>query len=122
MSVNTAARPTSTPLPFKCPPWCAVDHSQDPWIGTEDFFHRSEDAVAPIPAGAKPCDAKFLVSAHLVDHCNNPEWSCISVGTTDRGFDLETVEQADEYLAHLKQFTAAFEEMRDRLAAIKEQS
>ena len=119
MSTVTAGPIASAPA-VDCPSWCVVDHSEDPWIGTEDFFHRSEDHEVPIPAGAKPCDSPFLVSAHLVDHCNNPEWSCISVGPTDRGFDLETVEQVDEYLAHLKQFTAAFEEMRDRLAAIKE--
>lgn len=105
-----------------CPSWCVIDHSQDPWHGTEDFFHRSAEADVPAPAGSKPADAEPMVAAHLVDHSNNPEWSCISIGTTDRGFDMETVEQADAYIAHLKTYTAAVEEMRDRLAAIKEQT
>lgn len=122
MSIVTAGRIASAPVAVDCPSWCAVDHSEDPWIGTEDFFHRGEEVNVPAPPGARPQHAEPLLSTHLVDHSNNPEWSCIAIGTGDRGFDLETVEQADAYLAQLKAYTAAVEEMRDRLAAIKGRS
>ncbi|MFI6856521.1 DUF6907 domain-containing protein [Streptomyces sp. NPDC050416] len=121
MTIIDAGRIASAPVDLGCPEWCVIDHSEDPWIGTEDFFHRGDEVNVPAPPGARPQYAEPLLSTHLVDHCNNPEWSCIAIGTGDRGFDLETVEQADAYIAHLKSYTAAVEEMRDRLAAIKEQ-
>lgn len=120
MSIDTAGRTESAPAVVQCPDWCVLDHSTDPWVGTEDFFHRGAEVSVPAPPGARPQYAEPLLQTHLVDHCNNPEWSCVAIGTADRGFDLETVEQVDAYLARLKTYTAAVEEMRDRLAAIKE--
>lgn len=107
--------------PIVCPSWCATDHSEDPWPNPEDVFHRSEPVSVPAPPGARPQYTEPLMQTHLVEHSANPEYACIAIGTADRGFDMETVEQVDAYLAQLKTYTAAVEEMRDRLAAIKEQ-
>lgn len=115
--MSTAVSPSKSTT---CPSWCVLDHSRDPYVGTADFFHRGAEVDVPAPVGAKPINAEPLMSTHLVDHCNNPEWSCIAVGTVDRGFDMETVEQVDAFLDRLKVYTAAVEEMRNRLAEIKE--
>lgn len=121
MSTVTAGRISNAPRVVECPSWCVIDHTNDPFFDTADFFHRGPEVDVPVPDGAKPICSESLAPTHLVDHCNNPEWSCISVGTVDDGFDMETVEQVDAYLAYLKTYVAAVEEMRDRFAAIKEQ-
>jgi hypothetical protein len=123
MAIITAGRIASAPLPFTCPDWCVVDHSRDSLLaspGDKDVIHRSAHTwLQPDGAGGEPWE----LSAHLA----SPELGyadpllVLDVGVPLDPYAELTVEAADQFIRDLKTFTARVQQMRDQLAAMKEQ-
>ncbi|NJP72522.1 hypothetical protein [Streptomyces sp. C1-2] len=123
MSTITAGRDRSTPLPFVCPPWCAVDHAaQDVprFPGDRDVIHRSAEAWL---TSAGSVEAPWELSAHLAspELEYGPATLVVDIGVPLDPYSEMDVEQADQFIRDLKAFTSRVQQMRDRLAAMKEQ-
>lgn len=123
MSTITAGRDRSTPLPFTCPSWCAVDHAEQDvprFPGDVDVIHRSAHAWLN---SAGSSDEPWELSAHLA----SPELGYApAVLVVDVGAPLDPyaefdVERADQLIRDLKAFTSRVQQMRDHLVAMKEQ-
>lgn len=117
MTVMTLAKTTAAD-PFKCPSWCIENHDGD---DPADTFHRSSRLDIEAPEGARPAGgrASAVLPTHLVVHSVDLSEASIAVGEYEEGFDLETVEQVDTYLASLTDYLFHVRELRDQLAAIQ---
>jgi hypothetical protein len=124
MVTKTAGRSTSTPVAPKCPPWCVIDHSDDTMSALMgDFIHRSDFAWLR-PDGSRSGDeGPWEVAAQLVssDEDGTAPAVAVDLGDTIGPYAELTVETADQFLRDLKTFTARVQQMRDQLAAMKEQ-
>lgn len=122
MSSITAGRDRSTPLPFVCPPWCVVDHSQDPYPAPEDRFHYGADVLLKAPPGSHP-DNDPLPALRMkliqpeVPLGEDPICVMVDHGDVYGPYAQLDVEAADQMIRDLKVFTARLQELRDRVAA-----
>lgn len=123
MTVNTAARSTSTPRPYVCPPWCAIDHGDNPPV---DVFHRSAFAWLAPNAERSGHPGRWELKAHIMapevpeDALDVP---LLVIETQDGvgGPYVELdVEQVKEFLRQGKAFLAHVEQLGNALAAGKE--
>ncbi|MEV7032717.1 hypothetical protein AB0N99_21190 [Streptomyces sp. NPDC093272] len=125
MAINTAGRIASAQLE-SCPPWCVLDHRGD-WVG--DLFHRGADASASVPsdtAYAVGSSGAPHLNAHLVlpemdEHPDAPPQITVDAGDLFGAYAELDVERADQFIRDLKMFTARVQQMRDQLAAMKEE-
>lgn len=129
MSTSTVARTASTPQARTCPEWCDGVHNAD---CDGNFFHRGRLAVVSVPEkSAMPIETDKdmrapMLTAHLVLPAGpegDDEDPQITVDTGDLWgpYAELDVDQADEFIRDLKEFTAFMEIYRNRLAALKEQ-
>jgi len=127
MATNTAGRTASAPRLESCPTWCVVDHSEDSrferFPGDPDVIHRSEFTWLRPDAGLSGDDGGFEVAAQLA--APNLGYAdatiVVDLGESMGSYAELTVETADQFLRDLKTFTARVQQMRDQLAALKEQ-
>jgi len=114
--------------PVQCPEWCDGVHNKD---SAGEFFHRGRIAIASVPEGAavptidKDGNAPLL-TAHLVlpagpEGDEEPAQITVDCGDLWGPYAELDVEQADQFIRDLKTYTARLEQMRDQLAAVKEQ-
>lgn len=124
MTINTAAPIASAPWSGTCPPWCVIDHEGDI---PADVFHRSEYAWLKPNAERSGHPGRWELVAHVVtpevpeDDLDVP----LLVVETQAGVggpyvELD-VEQVEEFIRQGKAFLARVQQMRDQLAAMKEQ-
>lgn len=129
MTTNTAARTASAPQPFTCPSWCVVDHSRDliRFPGDLDVMHRSALAWLSPNGDRSGHPGRWELAAHIVSP-ESPEDALdvpLLVVETQDGVggpyvELD-VEQVEEFIRQGKAFLAHVQQMRDQLAAMKEQ-
>lgn len=119
----TAGRTASAPRPFTCPPWCVIDHGDAP---VEDVFHRSAAAWLKPNAERSGHPGRWELAAHIVT-AEAPEDDLdvplLVIDTQDGpgGAHVELdVEQVEEFIRQGKAFLARVQQMRDQLAAMKE--
>lgn len=123
MSTSTAGRIANAPWTGKCPKWCVIDHTGDI---AEDVFHRSAFASLTPNGDRSGWDGPWELHAHVVvpevDHGSEPALLVIETqaGTGGPSVELD-VTQVDEFIRQNKVFLARMEQMRDQLAAAKEQ-
>lgn len=128
MVTKTTGRSTSAPQTKPCPEWCDGTHNPD---GFGNFIHRSQTVLlGPPDSSAKPTLKEKSETPLLTAHVMVPEGpdlgeepAAIVVDNADLWgpYAELTLVEADEFLAELKAFTAAVQQMRDQLAAMKEQ-
>lgn len=126
MATTTAGRTASAPLPFTCPDWCVIDHAKEDvpgFPGDRDVVHRSSSAWLHPDGSLSGDDGPWELSAHVA----SPELGyaeatvVLDVGVPLDAYAELTVETADQFIRDLKTFTARVQQMRDQLAAMKEQ-
>lgn len=125
MSTYTGPLPSGEVVTVECPEWCVIDHGDDPPM---DIFHRGPLAFMVPPAALSTPPETAIVRqmlAHLVLPAvpQEGERVCISLDLDDcmvRYTELD-VEQADNMLAQLREYTERLQTMRDQLAAIHEE-
>ncbi|MFJ6846420.1 DUF6907 domain-containing protein [Streptomyces griseoluteus] len=124
MTINTAARTASAPLPYTCPPWCVIDHGD---AGPEDVFHRSALAWLSPNGDRSGHPGRWELKAHIVtpeapeDDLDVP---LLVVETQDGvgGPYVELdVEQVEEFIRQGKAFLAHVQQLGAQLAAGKEE-
>ncbi|MCX4780123.1 DUF6907 domain-containing protein [Streptomyces sp. NBC_01264] len=116
-------------LQVECPDWCAEDHTADWANGThrrlsDDFHESAPICVVPMraPSGDFP-DVQALLTARLMVHTTEgglaPDAAVIFVSLDgwDNTVDMG-VEETDDLIAQLTDYTARLRLMRDQLAAI----
>lgn len=125
MSIKTAARIASARIET-CPDWCVLDHTGD-WV--DDLFHRGPSVVISVPedaayavgsSGAPHLDA-HLVLPQLREDPDGPAQITVDAGDLFGAYAELDVAHTDQFIRDLKAFTARMEQLRDQLAAIKEQ-
>lgn len=109
-----------------CPAWCVIDHAAED-DGGPDVFHHADIAsiVPPASVGTTEPEGAFteLLTADLCvgSEPDGPPVILVNfMGHSDHGVDLDLA-GADEMLAELDQYRAAFKRLRDHLAAESEQ-
>jgi hypothetical protein len=129
MATKTAARIASA-RPLKgCPPGCDGEHNSD---RDGNFFHHGPLAVATVPEGAAgrifkdeepvgPCLTAHLVVPDGPEFLDEPANIAVDGGDLFGRYAELDLAQTDEFLRDLKAFTARVQQMRDQLAAMKEQ-
>jgi hypothetical protein len=129
MTAITAACSSNAPQATACPEWCDRVHNAD---GDGNYFHRGRLAVVSAPEkSAMPLETDKdsrppMLTAHLVlpagpEGDDEPPQITVDTGDLWGPYAELDVDQADEFIRDLKEFTAFVELYRDRLAAIKEQ-
>ncbi|MFI6468747.1 DUF6907 domain-containing protein [Streptomyces sp. NPDC050516] len=107
-----------------CPDWCVVEHGNDP---PDDVFHRGGCAQTRLPENLirLSSDDLKLVARLCLPEAPEPgdEGGFVVV---DRGdlfgpYAELDIEHTDQFIRDLKAFTARVQQMRDQLAAVKEQ-
>lgn len=125
MTTKTAARIASAQID-SCPAWCVIDHTGD-WA--DDLFHRGPNAVASVPessahsvgsSGAPHLNA-HLVLPEMASEPDAPAIVTVDAGDMFGAYAEMDLEQTDQFIRDLKTFTARVQQMRDQLAAMKEQ-
>ncbi|MEU9183331.1 hypothetical protein AB0D14_01935 [Streptomyces sp. NPDC048484] len=124
MNTSTAGRTASAPRVEKCPAWCVVEHGDDP---IDDIFHRGSYAQVGVPD-----DQVYLSTDDLkmVAHLCLPE---VPEPGDENGFvvlhhgdlwgpyaELD-IEGTDQLIRDVKTFAARLQQLRDQMAAVKEQ-
>lgn len=128
MSSITSGGIASAPLPFTCPSWCVVDHSQDSrferFPGDPDVIHRSDFSwLRPDGSLCGDEDGPWELAAQLAapELGYAPATIVVDLGESLGSYAELTVETADQFIRDLKVFTARVQQMRDDLVAMKEQ-
>lgn len=127
MTTSTAGRIASAPQATTCPEWCDGVHNSD---CDGNFFHRGRLAVVSVPEkSAMPIETDKdmrapMLTAHLVlpagpEGDDEPPQITVDTGDLWGPYAELDVDQADEFIRNLKDFTAFVELYRDRLAALK---
>lgn len=122
----TATRPARASRLASCPSWCVLDHRGD---HPDDYFHRGASAAVSVPdgtahavgsSGPPHLDAHLVLPVSVEEPDERP---CITVDAGDLfgAYAELDVEHADQFIDDLKWFTARMQQMRDQLAAAKEQ-
>lgn len=119
MSIIAAGRIPSAPQPFTCPEWCVVDHGEDV---PEDVFHRSDFTWLRPDGSLSGDEGPWEVAAQLVvpEAADEEPTIAVDLGESLGSYAELTVETADQFIRDLKVFTARVQQMRDQLAAMKE--
>ncbi|WP_406360309.1 hypothetical protein OID55_10880 [Streptomyces sp. NBC_00715] len=126
MATITAGGIASAPPPIVCPDWCVIDHAKEDVPGfpeDRDVIHRSSSAWLHPDGSLSGDEGPWELSAHVA----SPELGYAEPTiVVDAGLPLDpyaelTVETADQFIRDLKTFTARVQQMRDQLAAMKEQ-
>jgi len=124
MSTSTVARTVSAPQARPCPPWCVVDHGDDP---SDDVFHRSAYMQVGIPDDQVHLSSRDLkLTAHLclpevAEPGDEDGFLVLDQGDLFGPYAELDVEECDQFIRDLKTFTARVEQARAWLAAKKEQ-
>ncbi|MEU6101164.1 DUF6907 domain-containing protein [Streptomyces flaveolus] len=121
MSTITAGRDRSVPLPFVCPPWCVVDHSEDErwqrFPGDRDVVHRSAFTYlrpdGALSGGEGPWEVAAQLAAPELGYA--PATIVVDLGESLGHYAELTVETADQFIRDLKTFTARVQQLRDQL-------
>jgi len=126
MSIVTAVQ--SDHRSVTCPSWCDGDHNPD---GFGNFIHRGQTVlVGPPDSAAKPTSKVKsetpLLTAHVMlpagpDFDEEPPAIVVDNADLWGPYAELTLAEADQFLRDLKTFTARVQQMRDQLAAMKEQ-
>ncbi|MEU3105588.1 DUF6907 domain-containing protein [Streptomyces griseoflavus] len=121
MSIITAGRDRSTPLPFVCPSWCVVDHfeyDRPRYPGDRDTVHRSAFTYLRPDASLSGDEGPWELAAQLAAPGLGGEATIVvDLGESLGSYAELTVETADQFIRDLKVFTARVQQMRDQLAA-----
>ncbi|MBD9730208.1 hypothetical protein PV755_46675 [Streptomyces caniscabiei] len=124
MSTVTAACSSNAPWVGQCPDWCVVEHGDDI---PQDVFHRSALAWLKPNDERSGHPGRWELAASIVaveepeDELDVP-LLCIETQAGVGGPYVELdVEQVEEFIRQGKAFLARVEQMRDQLAATKEQ-
>lgn len=119
-------------LEVECPAWCVQDHAEDFQPGNPrcllDDFHESEEILV-VPPGVVRGDKveplaqlRASLMVHTTDGETHPDAASIHM-RLDEYWDAYAdmgVEEADDLIQQLQEYTARFKELRDHLAAVKE--
>lgn len=107
-----------------CPDWCVLEHGNDP---ADDIFHRSVKARVGIPEAQTflSSDSLQLVASLCLPEAPEPGedagFIVLDCGDLFGPYAELDIEHADQFIRDLKTFIARVAQMRDRLAARKEQ-
>lgn len=124
MSVIITEHPAGAGRVESCPPWCIGGHDLD---HPDDVFHRGEFLKLKAPEGSGPRKGDQLpaLCAQLVmpEVAEDDDPACIVVDHNDvyGPYAQLDVAKADQMIRDLKVYTARLQEMRDQLAALKEE-
>ncbi len=125
MAIIAAGRDRSTPLPFTCPSWCVVDHYEHDmprFAGDRDAIHRSAFTYLRPDASLSGDDGAWELAAQLASsELDGGPTIAVDLGEPLGHYAELTVETADQFIRDLKVFTARIQQMRDQLAAMKEE-
>ncbi|QLJ05712.1 hypothetical protein HZZ00_34960 [Streptomyces sp. NEAU-sy36] len=124
MSVIITEHATDVGRVASCPPWCIGGHDSD---NPDDVFHRGPFLKLKAPDGTGPTKMPALpaLCAQLVmpEVAEDDDPACIIIDHNDvyGPYAQLDVEAADQMIRDLKTYTACLQQLRDQLAATKEQ-
>jgi hypothetical protein len=108
----------------KCPDWCVVDHGNDP---IDDIFHRGSYAQVGVPEDQVHLSTGDLkLVAHLClpsapEPGDENGMVVLDPGHLYGPYAELDMEGTDQLIRDLKTFAARLQQMRDQMAAVKEQ-